>query len=201
MTRPVLSRGTAVVVVVAAATSSWTAAPALAHTGLPAAGALDGATHPLSGLDHLLAMVAVGVVAAMIRDRRVAWLTPLGFVAGMIVGGLAGVAGVTAPGIEVGIAVSVVVLGVFVALRSEGFGSWWLPLVMAVFGALHGQAHGAELPAGAAPLAYMAGFVATTAALHLAGTGIGAALGRVPRARVVAGLAVSVTGVLLAAAL
>lgn len=199
MARAALGRG-GLAVAAAAVTVLLGAAPAAAHTGLPAAGAVDGLSHPLSGLDHLLAMVAVGVVAAMVRNRRVAWLTPVGFVAGMIVGGLAGFAGITAPGIEVGIAASVAVLGVFIAVRSEGPGSW-LPLVMAVFGAMHGQAHGAELPAGAAPLAYMAGFVATTAALHLAGTGIGVALGRVPRARVVAGLAVSMTGVLLAAAL
>lgn len=185
-------------VVVVAATSSGTAAPALAHTGLPAAGALDGAIHPLSGLDHLLAMVAVGVVAATIRDRRVAWLTPFGFVAGMIAGGLAGFAGATVPGLEIAIAASVVCLGLYVTMSSGGAGMW-LPLAAIALGALHGQAHGAELPTGAAPVAYMAGFVAATAALHLAGTGVGVALDRLPRARRVAGLAVSATGVLLVA--
>lgn len=195
MTHQVVGRGVAAIAVVAV-TSLVGAAPATAHTGMPAAGAVDGLAHPLAGVDHLLAMVAVGVVAATIRDRRVAWLVPLGFVAGMIVGGLTGFAGVTAPGVEVGVAVSVVVLGALIALRAEPVGKL-LPLIGAAFGALHGHAHGAELPSGAAPLAYMAGFVVASAALHLAGTGIGVALDRVPRARVVAGSAVSATGVLL----
>lgn len=199
MSRSLLGRGLAAIVVAVGA-ASVVAAPASAHTGLPVAGAVDGLSHPLAGMDHLLAMVAIGVVAATARDRRVAWFTPLAFVAGMVLGGLVGFAGIAAPGIEIAIAVSVIVLGALIAVRTQGAGMW-LPLVAAAFGALHGHAHGAELPAGAVPLAYMAGFVATTVALHLAGTGIGVGLGRAPAARVATGLAVSVTGVVLAAAL
>ncbi|MCE7885708.1 MAG: urease accessory protein [Actinobacteria bacterium ATB1] len=174
------------------------AGPAGAHTGLPAGGAVDGLTHPLLGLDHFLAMVAVGVLAATARDRRIAWFTPVGFIVGMIVGGLLGFSGLDAPFIESAIALSVVALGALIIVRTENSGLW-VPLLAAIFGALHGHAHGAELPEGAAPLAYLAGFVAATAALHLAGTGLGVGLRRAPAIRVVAGAFVSTVGVLLVA--
>ena len=164
----------------------------LAHTGLPASGALDGALHPLLGWDHLLAMVAVGVLAARVADRRIAWCTPLGFVAGMVVGGLFGLAGMSFGPVEVAITASVLVLGVLVAAPIRDHG-WWLPLVAALFGAAHGHAHGSELPAGAIPAAYVIGFVLATLALHLAGTTTGLAFRRAPLARVA-------TGTLLAAA-
>lgn len=172
------------------------AEPAAAHTGLPAGGALDGAVHPLVGLDHLLAMVAIGVLAATARQRRVAWLTPLGFLAGMVAGGLLGFAGLGVPGVELAIALSVVVLGVLIVGKTHDAGLW-LPVLAAAIGAAHGQAHGAELPAGAIPMAYMLGFVAVTAALHLSGTGIGLAVRRAPAVRVAAGALVSTAGVLL----
>ncbi|MEJ5256021.1 MAG: HupE/UreJ family protein [Acidimicrobiales bacterium] len=172
------------------------AEPAAAHTGLPTDGALDGLAHPLLGLDHLLAMIAVGVLAATARDRRVAWLTPAGFVTGMVIGGLVGLSGVEAPFLEVGITASVVALGALIVIRAAEAGLW-LPLLAACFGALHGHAHGAELPSDAAPLAYLAGFVLSTLVLHLAGTGIGLGLRRAPVVRVAAGSFVSAMGVLL----
>lgn len=173
------------------------AAPAaVAHTGHPLDGVGDGITHPLFGLDHLLAMVAVGVLAAFAGSRRIAWLTPLGFLGGMVLGGVAGMAGMPLPAGEVLIAASVVVLGILVATRGAG-GGWWLPFLAAVFGAVHGHAHGAELPEGAAPIAYAAGFIAATAVLHLSGTGLGLALRRVPSLRLTAATALSATGVAL----
>lgn len=180
----------------AAAASLLVASPAAAHTGLPAGGAVDGLTHPLLGLDHLLAMVAVGVLAATARDRRIAWLTPAGFISGMIIGGLLGFAGVDAPFIELAIASSVVALGALIVIRTENSGLW-LPLLAVAFGAVHGHAHGAELPTDAVPIAYMAGFVMATVSLHLAGTGIGLGLRRAPAVRVAAGALVSTVGVLL----
>ncbi|MCX7620651.1 MAG: HupE/UreJ family protein [Acidimicrobiales bacterium] len=174
------------------------ASPASAHTGLPARGVVDGLAHPLLGLDHLLAMVAVGVLAATARNRRIAWLTPIGFIAGMMIGGLLGFAGVDVPFVEVAIASSVVVLGTLIIGRTENSGLW-LPLVAMAFGSMHGYAHGAELPEGAAPSAYMAGFVASTAALHLSGTALGVALRRAPAVRIAAGALIASVGVLVLA--
>jgi urease accessory protein len=170
--------------------------PAGAHTGLTAAGAADGALHPFLGLDHLLAMVAVGVLAATASSRRIAWLTPVGFLTGMIVGGLAGLAGLELPLVELVIAMSVVALGLAIIVVTENRGLW-LPVIAAAFGAAHGHAHGAELPAGALPLAYVVGFVAATAALHLAGTALGVGLRRTPTIRVGAGALVATAGLTL----
>lgn len=172
------------------------ATPAGAHTGPPAGGALDGFLHPVSGLDHLLAMVAIGILAASTRDRRVAWLTPVGFVGGMIAGGAIGLAGLELPVGEVAIAMSVVVLGVLIVAVARDAGLW-LAVGAAAFGAAHGQAHGAELPAGAAPVVYMAGFVIATTALHVAGTVGGRGLRRLPIVRVATGIAVGAAGVVL----
>jgi urease accessory protein len=173
------------------------AAPAaLAHTGHPLDGVGDGIAHPLFGLDHLLAMVAVGVLAAFAGSRRIAWLTPIGFIGGMVLGGVAGMAGMPLPAGEALIAASVVLLGILVAVRGAG-GGWWLPFIAAVFGVVHGHAHGAELPGGATPIAYAAGFLAATAVLHLSGTGLGLGLRRLPSLRLTAATALSATGVAL----
>lgn len=168
------------------------AQPAGAHV-LPAGGAVDGATHPLLGLDHLLALLAVGVLAATARNRRLAWLLPAGFVAGMVLGGVVGVVGLDVPGVEIVIGASVVALGVLLIAVTKS-SALWIPMVAAAFGIAHGHAHGAELPAGALPLAYIAGFIAATIVLHLSGTAIGLALRRVPSARIAAGAAISTVG-------
>lgn len=191
-------RSRTIVAALAGATAAavMVAEPAWAHTGLPAGGALDGAVHPFLGVDHLLAMVAVGVLAATAKDRRVAWWTPIGFVAGMIAGGVVGLVGVEVPAVEVAIAGSVIALGILIITVTHNAGLW-LPVLAAAFGAAHGHAHGAELPAGAVPLAYVTGFVAATAALHLSGTAVGLGLRRLPSVRVAAGAAVSTAGVLL----
>lgn len=172
------------------------APPAAAHTGLSTRGVTDGLTHPLTGADHLLAMVAVGVLAALTSDRRIAWLTPAGFLAGMVVGGTAGIVGIAAPFTELAIAGSLVALGSLIVIRTDGRGLW-LPFVAAVIGTLHGHAHGAELPEGAAVLGYVAGFVTSTALLHLGGVGIGLQLRKASVLRVAAGALVSGVGVLL----
>ena len=172
------------------------ARPASAHTGLPARSALDGLLHPLTGPDHLLAMVAVGVLAASVSNRRVAWMTPIGFVLGMIAGGVAGMIGLQLPGVEVVIALSVIVLGLLIVTMKDNAGPW-LPILAGAFGAIHGHAHGAELPASAVSLAYVAGFVLATAALHLSGTAIGLGLRRTPVLRMAAGTAVSMAGLVV----
>jgi urease accessory protein len=182
------------------------ATPAGAHE-LPAGGALDGLAHPVLGLDHLLAMVAVGVLAALVATRsatgstRPAWRVPAAFVVGMVAGGAVGLAGVGFPGVEWVIGGSVVAFGALVAsgLSRGVAGRPALALVALalVVGAAHGHAHGTEAPAGATTALYVAGFVAATAALHLVGTVVGLALGRSERARVAAGTGVAALGAVL----
>ena len=153
-----------------------TAMPAFAHTGHGAtSGLAAGFTHPLLGLDHLLAMIAVGLFAAA-RGGKALWLVPLAFVAMMVGGGALAMAGIQMPMVELAIALSVVVLGAAVALRLS------LPLTgaMALVGAFalfHGHAHGSEMPAAASAATYALGFVLATALLHAVGVGIGLAAG------------------------
>lgn len=188
--------GVAAGVVATASVFLWSAAPAVAHTGRSAASVTDGIAHPVSGIDHLLAMVAVGVLAASVRDRRIAWLTPVGFVVGMIGGGLLGVEAGSMAAVEIAIAVTVITLGLGLATSAPVSG-WWLPVAAIALGSVHGYAHGAELPAGAVPVLYVAGFVCMTALLHAAGAGIGLFLRRVPTVRVAAGGLVALAGVAL----
>lgn len=150
---------------------------ALAHTGVgDTHGFVHGFAHPIGGLDHVLAMVAVGLFAAHLGGRAL-WLVPLSFVGVMALGGALGMAGVEIPFAEAGIALSVIVLGAAVALRIA------LPTVAAMalvgfFAIFHGHAHGAELPQGASGLGYATGFLIATALLHAAGLGLGLAIGR-----------------------
>jgi urease accessory protein len=150
---------------------------ALAHTGVGhTAGFSSGFFHPLGGFDHVLAMVAVGLFAAHLGGRAL-WLVPAAFVAMMAAGGALGVAGVSAPYVETGIALSVVVLGAAVAFGLS------LPVAAAMslvgfFAIFHGHAHGAEMPETASGVAYGAGFILATALLHAAGVGIGVGIGR-----------------------
>jgi len=148
---------------------------AFAHAGHPGdtAGLLHGFMHPVGGIDHILAMVAVGVFAFVLGGRAL-FLVPLAFVGMMAVGFVLGIWGLDLPFVELGIALSSVVIGAAAA--------WGKPMPVAaamslvgVFAIFHGHAHGAEMPADAAGLEYALGFIAATALLHLAG--IGAALG------------------------
>jgi urease accessory protein len=141
---------------------------AFAHPDIShAAGLLHGFEHPLGGLDHMLAMVAVGVFAFAL-DGRALLLVPLSFVGMMIVGFLLGAGGIDLPFVELGIALSSIVIG--------GAAAWGRPLPLAgamtivgVFAVFHGHAHGAEMPADAGGGLYAAGFIAATALLHVAG--------------------------------
>lgn len=189
--------------VLAAAALILLEAPAWAHPGLGVPGGFaSGFLHPLSGLDHVVAMVSVGLWAAMLGGGAVGAL-PVAFPLVMAVGGGLGMAGVPMPSPEIGIALSAVVLGLLVALSVRA------PLGVAVvtvglFALFHGYAHGRELPETADMLSYAVGFVAATALLH--GVGIGAGLAMrtgFGRAAVRAtGLAVAVLGgVFLQAAL
>ncbi|MES2933668.1 MAG: HupE/UreJ family protein [Pseudomonadota bacterium] len=180
------------------------ASPAFAHVGLhDAVGLAAGFAHPLSGLDHVLAMVAVGIWAAQMQGSA-KWILPLTFPLMMVVGALPGLMGIALPGIEMGIAASVVVLGCLVAFAIRLPTALGAALV-ALFATLHGYAHGAELPQQASAALYAAGFVAATALLHMAGLSLGQfahstmALRGVRLAGAASGAAIAACGVLLTA--
>lgn len=161
---------------------------AFAHPGHGDNGLLAGIGHPIGGLDHLLAMLAVGLWAAQ-QQGAARWALPLTFVGAMLIGGLQGFAGLPLPALESGIAASVLALGLAVALAVRP------PLVLAVaattlFALFHGVAHGLELPAMASPWGYAVGFVVATAVLHAGGYAL---------VRVVPQVAVRVAGVISAA--
>lgn len=145
---------------------------AQAHTdAVTAQGWLAGVLHPVTGIDHLLAMVAVGIWGAALGAPLV-WMLPLAFPLLMVAGGILGIAGVPVPFVEAGIALSVLMLGTAILAQ------WRAPIAVAValvafFGVLHGHAHGTELPDATSPAAYSAGFVLSTGLLHLAGIAIG----------------------------
>jgi urease accessory protein len=172
------------------------AAPAGAHTGGPVHGLADGALHPLTGIDHLLAMVAVGCIAAVTVGGRRPWTIVIAFLGGMVVGGALGLSGVAFPGVETAIVVSVVGLGLAVALAPRADAPWLLALVAAA-GLAHGNAHGIEAPTAGNPLLYVLGFVSVTAALHAVGAFGGVTVRRVPMARIGVGAGVATVGVLL----
>lgn len=136
-----------------------------------AAGLLAGLSHPVSGLDHVLAMVSVGVWGAQLGAPAI-WLLPVTFPLVMALGGMLGLAGLQLPGVEVGIALSGVLLGL--AILAEWRPPLWAAaLLVGGFAIFHGHAHGSELPAGASGLAYSIGFVVATGTLHAIGIGIG----------------------------
>ena len=144
------------------------------HEGTP--GFVHGFLHPLGGLDHILAMVAVGLFAARLGGRAL-WLVPASFVVAMAAAGVAGMAGFALPYVEAGIALSILVLGAAIALETTMPVAAAMGLV-ALFAVFHGHAHGAEMPETMSGLAYGAGFVAATAALHALGIGLGLFISR-----------------------
>ena len=146
---------------------------ALAHPGHDVSGLAAGLVHPFTGMDHLLAMVAVGLWAAQGGKRKV-WLLPATFMTTLVLGAAIAMQWPSLPMVETGIAVSVLALGLLVSLSMQ------LPAmpsvaIIALFGLLHGYAHGLELPESAAPAAYALGFLAATATLHLGGIAAGIA--------------------------
>jgi urease accessory protein len=179
---------------------AFTSATALAHPHHhhgEAAGFMPGFLHPLTGLDHILAMVAVGIWAALVGGRAlIAW--PAAFIVAMSAAALVGMAFGEMPVMEIGIALSVVVLGIAVALRASASLALGAAVV-GLFAIFHGYAHGAELPAETGALGYVAGFALATALLHAAGLGFGSLIGRMPGVWVsrVAGAGVAAIGLVL----
>jgi urease accessory protein len=194
-----MSRGrTAFHVAFASAVAALLPTAAWAHPGHDAAGGfLLGFVHPVAGLDHVLAMVAVGMLAAGF-GRRAVWALPLTFVVVMATGSVLGVLGIGIPFVEAGIAISVIVLGLGIGLQ------WKWPVATAmtlvgIFAIFHGEAHGAEMPIDVSGLAYGLGFLLATAMLHVLGIGFSlslASLGRsaAPGALRLSGAAMAVAG-------
>ncbi len=174
------------------------AGPALAHTGAGAVhGFAAGFAHPMLGFDHLLAMVAVGLWAALVGGRAL-WVWPLAFTGVMVVGAGLGFAPLGLPHLELSIGVSVVLLGLAAAFQLS------LPVLAGAglcgfFALFHGYAHGAEIPVEADASAYVAGFTLATMMLHAAGLAVGSAMIRVDRVWLpgLSGAAVANAGIVL----
>lgn len=172
-----------------------------AHTGVhafAADGFASGLSHPFSGLDHLLAMVAVGLWAASL-GRAARWAVPAAFVGLMTLGATIGINGLALPAVEPMIALSVIALGALIAL-SIRIPAVAAATVVALFGLFHGFAHGVEMPTMAEPLSYGAGFVLATAVLHGIGLALGGLLPRVTPQPLIryAGGAIALAGAALA---
>ena len=182
-----------------AAVFAFVPVAASAHVGAgDSHGFAHGFLHPLSGIDHILAMVAVGLFAAHLGGRAL-WLVPLSFVSVMALAGIAGMVGVRLPFVEIGIGMSVIVLGLAVAFQLS------VPTLVAMamvgfFAIFHGHAHGAEMPETMSALPYGAGFVCATALLHAMGVSLGLAIGKAgdvysPRIVQITGSGMAITGV------
>jgi urease accessory protein len=152
-------------------------AAALAHPGHDGAGGLvHGLVHPVTGIDHVLAMIAVGVLAAQYGGRAL-WLVPMSFLIAMATAGAVGMAGIPVQIVEAGIRLSVVVLGLLIAFQLK-LPTFSAMVVVGFFALFHGYAHGSEMPNGPAGLSFGAGFLITTAVLLSVGVGLGLLLQR-----------------------
>ncbi|MBF9197322.1 HupE/UreJ family protein [Microvirga terrestris] len=172
------------------------AMPALAHTGSHAAsGFIHGFAHPFGGLDHTLAMVAVGLFAVVLGGRAL-WAVPTSFVSMMLPGGVIGFMGIRIPAIEMSIALSVVVFGAVLAAKIRCRISIAMMLT-GVFAIFHGYAHGVEMPTEAAVGHYCLGFVSATTLLHGTGLALGIVLGNHQMIHRVAGAGIGIAGVVL----
>jgi urease accessory protein len=173
---------------------------AFAHVGDHTGGLVGGIAHPFTGLDHILAMVAVGLWASQL-ERPACWLLPVTFPAVMALGAFLGTNGIALPWVEPTIAGSVIVFGAVIAfaLRPSLAVS---AVVIALFALFHGYSHGIETPVQGSVLAYDAGFILATLALHAIGFAIGVFANRAPVRYVArtAGAAIAAIGVLLLAA-
>jgi urease accessory protein len=136
-----------------------------------ALGFSSGFMHPISGYDHVIAMVAVGLWGGQL-GRPAIWLLPVTFPIVMAFGGMLGIRGVPLPGVETGIALSDIILGAMIAFNAKPK-LWIAAVIVGIFAIFHGYAHGVELPNAANPLAYAAGFVIATGLLHVTGILIG----------------------------
>lgn len=152
------------------------ATPALAHPGHLGHEFVDGWQHPLTGVDHLLAMVAVGLLAVRIGGQAI-WLMPAAFMVSMLLGGLVAQLGVPLPGVEYAVVASILVFGLMIA-ATAAVPLWIGAGLVALFALFHGHAHATEMVQGSSMAAYAAGFLLATAVLHTTGVLGGIAISR-----------------------
>ncbi len=171
--------------------------PCVAHANVgvtQTSGFAYGLDHPFGGLDHLCAMIAIGLWAAQMGGRAL-WAAPLTFISVMALGGIVGMTHLPLPYLETGILLSVVLLGVLLAsaVRLPLAASIVIAALVAIF---HGHSHGTEMPANSSGLAYAAGFLLSTALLHLCGIGLGITIQRLSQPHIIrfAGLAIFLFG-------
>ena len=149
-----------------------TVSPVLAHSGEGYGGGfVAGFTHPILGWDHVAAMVAVGLWGAFLGPPAI-WVLPVVFPLVMALGAVAGILGLPVPGVETGIALSAVVLGLMIVFALKP-AIWVAAVIVGAFAVFHGYAHGTELPATVNAFAYAVGFVISTGLLHLIGIAFG----------------------------
>ncbi|MEN8135573.1 MAG: HupE/UreJ family protein [Thermodesulfobacteriota bacterium] len=143
----------------------------LAHTGGGEGGFLAGLTHPVLGFDHFLAMLSVGILSSQMGGRAI-WSVPATFVSVMAIGAFIGLKAIGLPGVEYGIALSVLILGFALAMEKK-LPAVWAMVGVGFFAIFHGHAHGTEMPTIVKPIIYAGGFLLGTAALHVTGVLIG----------------------------
>lgn len=148
--------------------------PDMAHAHMYSDGTggfFSGFEHPFTGLDHFLAMFAVGLWGAQMGGRSV-WILPITFPLVMVIGGILGIFGIDMVGVEIGIALSVVILGLAIVFRFRP-SQWVVLALVCVFAIYHGYAHGTELPKAVNPADFAVGFVVATGLIHIIGIGVG----------------------------
>ncbi len=148
-------------------------------SGANIGGFVSGISHPVLGYDHLLAMISVGALSAQLGGKAI-WSVPLTFVVLMLLGGLLGINGVSLISVEIGIAVSVIVLGVALAVNKK-IPELLTMLFVGFFALFHGHAHGTEMPNMAQPGFYILGFVLGTATIHLFGVALALGISLLPK--------------------
>jgi len=149
----------------------WSARADAHILGDASGGFVSGFEHPISGLDHIVAMVSVGLWGAQLGAPAI-WLLPVTFPIVMAFGGMLGLMGVPLPGTEIGIALSAIGLGAMVATEARP-PLWAAAVLVGFFAIFHGHAHGTELPPDESGVLYSIGFVVATGLLHLTGIAIG----------------------------
>jgi len=150
-----------------------------AHTLGGEGGFLSGLTHPVLGFDHFLAMLSVGILSAQMGGKAI-WTVPLTFVSVMAIGAFIGIQEIGLPGVEYGIALSVLILGVALAMEKK-LAPMWAMICVGVFATFHGYAHGVEMPEIVSPVFYSLGFLTGTTGIHLAGVLVGVISERTPK--------------------
>ena len=143
-----------------------------AHAGSGDGALMTGLMHPVFGLDHLVAMISVGVVSSQLSGASI-WRMPAAFVGAMAVGGALGILQIAVPHAELGITASVLGLGMSVLLAHRDLTPWPITALVLLFGSLHGDVHGIEIPRAVGPALYTLGFLISTSTLHIVGVLIG----------------------------